>query len=1453
MRSEQLRKLQGKSRDSRYRRYVALFVAAFIAALTRNVNAQATPPRLSLSPASQFDTSYKGSVHAQQAMSARPSALSMAAADLDGDAVTDLAIGFAAPGGGLIAIHHGNIDAFAPQSEKSFWAMTRGEFPSPYLSQADLIEVPVRPDFLSEGDLIGSRGSALAAAARGGNSIVILSRNESGVMQVQQTITVPGSITAMDVHDLARAKFEHLVVGVRTATGPRLLVFTGSHAGLSQTGSFPLPADATSFASGILDSEGVPALLVVAGGEISILHSRSQTLEQVRVPFTVAAAAVGRFLHDRSPLFQMALLDTDGSLHIMAQDAFDSTPYTLQEMQAHRRAQIAQRLAWKQQKGKTAPASAPAPGRAVTWREVESDPRASAPDSSGKIPLMFRTRISNNGADDVLLLSTAKLSVLIHPTSQPGESVVQDRTDMGADAVAAVPVRVNFDARSGLVYMKRGQTSPSIQEPQGDPTFTVNSTADALHSGACAAQTAGECTLREAIVEANNGASGTYNIMIPAGTYTLTVARVNGTEDGTKGTLDIGVGDTAQTVNLVGAGQNTTIIQAGTNSGTGSNPNGVDKVFSFNQDINAYSDTTVSVSNLTIQNGYNRGDYTTTFDGAGGAFDCDTGSSGNASVTLTNVTLNQNYALPEDGGGFANFNDNGGTGSVTVTNSIIENNKAGGHDGFGYGGGASVEDGAFMTMTNTTVSGNSANENGGGIGDNGAGDDFPESGSPVFVNNQVTLHGVTVTNNTAGTSGSGVGGGVYNEGGGMTIDQESVVSGNTASAGDGGGIFAVIYSNNALPAFTPFNTTFSNITVTGNSTTGASGSTGYGGGIKINGGLSGFSTFTMNYSRIAGNSALSGQGQQFSWEAITGETINITENWWGTNADPTSTSNPAVEMNTSDGVGTIDYAPWILFTMDAASPATVEIGQTSTLTADVTHDSSGSTAALSGHLAVFDDLPVTFSSASGGSITTTQPAAFVPGGSGQATSTFRAGGSGGTVTVNATFDGVEVSTDITVDVPPSITSTSSATGEQNLPFNFSVTTTGYPTPITLSVSNVQNPIAGINIPSSGTGTLAFTGTPTASGTSTFTITASNGVSPNATQNFTLTVVPPPSFSSTSSTTFIAGTPGSFSVTTTGGVGALTLAVSNIQSAIPGVNIPANGTGTIAITGTPTGSGVCTFTITATDSLGGTASQNFTLTVDLAPSITSANGTTFTVGVAGSFTVTSAAGTYPAATFSTTSTLPTGVTLSSAGLLSGTPAAGTSGVYAFTITAGNDVGTPSTQNFTLTIVPDNILWIGNPGGTTSAFMTNGSPYLSTAESYGGTGVAIDSSGNIWSLYAGGDSIAEFSSNGTPASNSPISGPALAGGASLAIDGSNQVWIPNSTGGTLAVFNSGGTQVTPDTGYTVGTNAPTSIAIDISGNVWIANSGSDSVTKVLGAAAPTVPLAAGVANGQSATEP
>lgn len=83
-----------------------------------------------------------------------------------------------------------------------------------------------------------------------------------------------------------------------------------------------------------------------------------------------------------------------------------------------------------------------------------------------------------------------------------------------------------------------------------------------------------------------------------------------------------------------------------------------------------------------------------------------------------------------------------------------------------------------------------------------------------------------------------------------------------------------------------------------------------------------------------------------------------------------------------------------------------------------------------------------------------------------------------------------------------------------------------------------------------------------------------------------------------------------------------------------------------------------------------------------PAITSGNATTFTVGSAGSFNVTSTGA--PAASYSFTGTLPSGVTLSAAGLLSGTPGAGTGGTYPIVITANNGVAPNATQSFTLTV-------------------------------------------------------------------------------------------------------------------------------------------------------------------------
>src|SRR5258708_39047926 len=68
------------------------------------------------------------------------------------DGIEDLVVGYAAPGGGIIAFHRGNLDAFAPQSDASFQAIGRGEFPAPFLPEARVFSVPVRPDFIALGN-----------------------------------------------------------------------------------------------------------------------------------------------------------------------------------------------------------------------------------------------------------------------------------------------------------------------------------------------------------------------------------------------------------------------------------------------------------------------------------------------------------------------------------------------------------------------------------------------------------------------------------------------------------------------------------------------------------------------------------------------------------------------------------------------------------------------------------------------------------------------------------------------------------------------------------------------------------------------------------------------------------------------------------------------------------------------------------------------------------------------------------------------------------------------------------------------------------------------------------------------------------------------------------------------------------------------------------------------------
>ena len=114
--------------------------------------------------------------------------------------------------------------------------------------------------------------------------------------------------------------------------------------------------------------------------------------------------------------------------------------------------------------------------------------------------------------------------------------------------------------------------------------------------------------------------------------------------------------------------------------------------------------------------------------------------------------------------------------------------------------------------------------------------------------------------------------------------------------------------------------------------------------------------------------------------------------------------------------------------------------------------------------------------------------------------------------------------------------------------------------------------SGVTLVNNGNGTATLAGT-AASGTSgsyPITITAANGVSPNATQSFTLTLNPvsaPPAITSAGSTTFAVGTAGTFAVTSTGAPTAALSATST--PALPsGLSFKDNGNGTATLAGTP---------------------------------------------------------------------------------------------------------------------------------------------------------------------------------------------------------------------------------------------------------------------------------------------
>lgn len=232
--------------------------------------------------------------------------------------------------------------------------------------------------------------------------------------------------------------------------------------------------------------------------------------------------------------------------------------------------------------------------------------------------------------------------------------------------------------------------------------FVVNTTTDSVGNDCITSTT---CSLREAVIAANLDQTTFDVILVPAGTYTLTLAST-GTDHPTDGDLDI-KGD----VMIIGAGADSTIIEADSSLN--------DRVIEINGSCVPSGSIDVTIRGVTIQDG------NTTSEG-GGIW------TRAADLILDQVQVQDNVAGTYGGGVKIN------TGSIEINRSAIVDNEA------ARGGGLASN--ADFTIVNSTIADNEATIRGGGIIVIGGTGDISYSD---IIDNQVT-------GTTAAVTGAGI-------------------------------------------------------------------------------------------------------------------------------------------------------------------------------------------------------------------------------------------------------------------------------------------------------------------------------------------------------------------------------------------------------------------------------------------------------------------------------------------------------------------------------------------------------------------------------------------------------------------------------------------------------------------------------------------------------------------------
>jgi CSLREA domain-containing protein len=535
-------------------------------------------PWINLKDGEDLPAAYVGRPETQSLMAdAKVEPMALASADFDEDGMPDLISAYAAPGGGVITLHRGNVESVYPKHtpEQLTASSNRPVNPSSFHPEARIFELPQAPDFLGAGDFDNDGHWDVVAASRGSNVLQFLPGDGHGGFGAGKSIPLPGGVTAMTVGEINRADgIADVIVGVIGDGGPQVLVFEGPEGALkAKPEVFASKAEVTALALGQLDDNAEYDLAIAAGQELMIVHGRDRKLsldeahqaevveakvDRRNVGFNIASLAIGDFIWDRAQRTDLALLSGDGAVHMLARGELDRRPWTEAELQETRQGAKSAEETKTTSKQTKSSRKRPSASMAATaekqaarnqaWQEMTVTPvlQSASPGNADSLNpqsafgdrqssvVMVKTRTAMVSADSLVVGDSANRQLHIvgdtsfaswkatkSASAQPLQlhTAVLSTLDTGGAPAAVLPMRLNIDALSDLVILRKGSSAPSVVLTAVGTTLTVNKTDDhsdqVCTAGHCTMGcTSDDCTLREAIEDSSNTDLVTPPVMI---------------------------------------------------------------------------------------------------------------------------------------------------------------------------------------------------------------------------------------------------------------------------------------------------------------------------------------------------------------------------------------------------------------------------------------------------------------------------------------------------------------------------------------------------------------------------------------------------------------------------------------------------------------------------------------------------------------------------------------------------------------------------------------------------------------------------------------------------------------------------------------------------------------------------------------------------------------------------